>query len=145
MWNFGGHCFWPDYVASLARMLELFAGSFGIDSRRSYWSGEIVSTIIIIDTFSFQHQNDFLIFAFGCLDNFFFSGWPYCFPIKYITSQGHWYLTQIDPPPPELTELRYGSSTLILYKELSSTIFQSCQSVCQASVTPVQISTFCNI
>ena len=45
--------------------------------------------------------------------------------------------------------LRYESSTLILYKELSSSIFQSCQSVsqsvCQASVTPVQISTFCNI
>ena len=41
--------------------------------------------------------------------------------------------------------LRYESSTLILYKELSSTIFQSCQSVCQASVTPVQISTLCNI
>ena len=28
-----------------------------------------------------------------------------------------------------LTSLRYESSTLILYKELSSTIFQSCQSV----------------
>ena len=41
--------------------------------------------------------------------------------------------------------LRYESSTLILYKELSSTIFQSCQSVSQASVTPVQISTFCNV
>ena len=37
--------------------------------------------------------------------------------------------------------LRYESSTLILYKELSSPIFQSCQ----ASVTPVQISTLCNI
>ena len=48
-----------------------------------------------------------------------------------------------------LTSLRYESSTLILHKELSSTIFQSCQSVSQsvsqASVTPVQISTFCNI
>ena len=42
-------------------------------------------------------------------------------------------------------ELRYESSTLILYKELSSPIFQSCQSVSQASVTPVQISTLCNI
>ena len=42
-------------------------------------------------------------------------------------------------------ELRYESSTLILYKELSSSIFQSCQSVSQASVTPVQISTLCNI
>ena len=42
-------------------------------------------------------------------------------------------------------ELRYESSTLILCKELSSSIFQSCQSVCQASVTPVQISTLCNI
>ena len=46
-------------------------------------------------------------------------------------------------------DLRYESSTLILYKELSSPIFQSCQSVSQsvsqASVTPVQISTFCNI
>ena len=41
--------------------------------------------------------------------------------------------------------LRYESSTLILYKELSSSIFQSCQSVSEASVTPVQISTFCNI
>ena len=40
--------------------------------------------------------------------------------------------------------LRYESSTLILYKELSSTIFQSCQSVSQASITPVQISTLCN-
>ena len=48
-----------------------------------------------------------------------------------------------------LVFLRYERSTLILYKELSSTIFQSrqsvSQSVCQASVTPVQISTFCNI
>ena len=42
-------------------------------------------------------------------------------------------------------ELRYESSTLILYKELSSPIFQSCLSVSQASVTPVQISTLCNI
>ena len=41
-------------------------------------------------------------------------------------------------------ELRYESSTLILYKELSSTIFQSL-SVRQGSVTPVQISTLCNI
>ena len=41
-------------------------------------------------------------------------------------------------------KLRCESSTLILYKELSSTIFQSL-SVSQASVTPVQISTFCNI
>ena len=41
--------------------------------------------------------------------------------------------------------LRYESSTLILYKELSSTIFQSCESVSEASVTPVQISTLCNI
>ena len=41
--------------------------------------------------------------------------------------------------------LRYESSTLILYKELSSSIFQSCQSVSQASVTPVQISTLFNI
>ena len=41
--------------------------------------------------------------------------------------------------------LRYESSTLILYKELSSPIFQSCESVCQACVTPFQISTFCNI
>ena len=41
--------------------------------------------------------------------------------------------------------LRYESSTLILYKELSSPIFQSCLSVSQASVTPVQISTLCNI
>ena len=40
--------------------------------------------------------------------------------------------------------LRYESSTLILYKELSSSIFQSL-SVSQASVTPDQISTFCNI
>ena len=37
--------------------------------------------------------------------------------------------------------LRYESSTLILYKELSSPIFQSCLSVCQASVTTDQIST----
>ena len=44
--------------------------------------------------------------------------------------------------------LRYESSTLILYKELSSTIFQGLsvsQSVSKASVTPDQISTFCNI
>ena len=41
--------------------------------------------------------------------------------------------------------LRYESSTLILYKELSSPIFQSRQSVSEASVTPVQISTLCNI
>ena len=41
-------------------------------------------------------------------------------------------------------ELRYESSTLILYKELSSPIFQSL-SVSQASVTPVQISTLFNI
>ena len=41
--------------------------------------------------------------------------------------------------------LRYESSTLILYKELSSTIFQSRESVSQTSVTPVQISTLCNI
>ena len=30
--------------------------------------------------------------------------------------------------------LRYESSTLILYKELSSSIFQSCQSVCQSGI-----------
>ena len=45
-------------------------------------------------------------------------------------------------------KFRYESSTLILYKELSSRIFQSqwvSESVSQASVTPVQISTFCNI
>ena len=30
--------------------------------------------------------------------------------------------------------LRYESSTLILYKELSSTIFQSCQSVSQSGI-----------
>ena len=45
--------------------------------------------------------------------------------------------------------LRYESSTLILYKELSSPIFQSCHSVSEsvrkASVTPVQISILCNI
>ena len=48
--------------------------------------------------------------------------------------------------------LRYESSTLILYKELSSSIIQSLsvsqwvsEWVRQASVTPVQISTFCNI
>ena len=41
--------------------------------------------------------------------------------------------------------LRYENSTLILYKELSSPIFQSCEWVSEASVTPVQISTFCNI
>ena len=41
--------------------------------------------------------------------------------------------------------LRYESSTLILYKELSITIFQSCESVSQALVTPFQISTLCNI
>ena len=43
-----------------------------------------------------------------------------------------------------LAILRYESSTLTLYKELSSSIFQS-QSVCQACVTPFQISTLCNI
>ena len=41
--------------------------------------------------------------------------------------------------------LRYESSTLILYKELTSPIFQSCQSVRKASVIPVQISTLCDI
>ena len=45
--------------------------------------------------------------------------------------------------------LRYESSSLKLYKELSSSIFQNCQSVsqsvCQACVTPFQISTLCNI
>ena len=40
--------------------------------------------------------------------------------------------------------LRYESSTLILYKELSSPIFQSL-SVSQASVTPVHISTLFNM
>ena len=42
-------------------------------------------------------------------------------------------------------KLRYESSILILYKELSSTIFKVCESVSQASVTPVQISTLFNI
>ena len=43
--------------------------------------------------------------------------------------------------------LRYESSTLILYKELSGPILQVwvSQSVSQACVTPFQISTFCNI
>ena len=43
--------------------------------------------------------------------------------------------------------LRFESSTLILCKELSSTIFQLwvSQSVSEACVTPIQISTFCNI
>ena len=41
-------------------------------------------------------------------------------------------------------KLRYESSTLILYKELSSSIFQSLW-VSQASVTPVEISTLFNI
>ena len=45
--------------------------------------------------------------------------------------------------------LHYESSTLILYKEPSSPIFQSCHSVSEsvrkASVTPVQISILCNI
>ena len=40
-------------------------------------------------------------------------------------------------------KLRYESSTLILCKELSSSIFALW--VCQALVTPAQISTFCNI
>ena len=47
-----------------------------------------------------------------------------------------------------LLSSRYESSSLILYKELSSPIFQSLwvsQSVSQASVIPVQISTLCNI
>ena len=48
-------------------------------------------------------------------------------------------------PVTVVIELRYESSTLLLFKELSSTIFQSCQSVSEASVTPVQISTLCNI
>ena len=42
-------------------------------------------------------------------------------------------------------KLRYESSTLILYEELSNSIFQSCQLVSEASVTPVQISTVCNV
>ena len=45
-------------------------------------------------------------------------------------------------------KLRYESSTLILYKELSSTVFQSLsvsEWVRKASVTPVQISTLFNI
>ena len=37
-------------------------------------------------------------------------------------------------------ELCYESFSLILYKDLSSTIFQSCQSVSKASVIPDQIS-----
>ena len=44
--------------------------------------------------------------------------------------------------------LRYKSSNLILYKELSSSIFQSLsvsEGVRKASVTPVQISTLFNI
>ena len=43
--------------------------------------------------------------------------------------------------------LRYESSTLILYKELSSSIFPLwvSQWVSEASVTPVQISILCNI
>ena len=40
--------------------------------------------------------------------------------------------------------LRYESSTLILYKKLSSSIFQSL-SVSKSLVTPNQISTLCNI
>ena len=44
-----------------------------------------------------------------------------------------------------LSSLRYESSTLILYKELSSTIFQNCRSVSEVCVTPVQFSTLCNI
>ena len=61
--------------------------------------------------------------------------------IEYLTEPG-------DQLPPHyqslLLLLRYESSTLILCKELSSPIFQSL-SVRQASVTPVQISTLCNI
>ena len=40
--------------------------------------------------------------------------------------------------------LRYESSTLLLYKELSSS-FKVCQWVRKPSVTPDQISTKCNI
>ena len=47
--------------------------------------------------------------------------------------------------PKPMLLLRYESSTLILFKELSSTIFQSRESVSEASVTPVQISALCNI
>ena len=43
-----------------------------------------------------------------------------------------------------LLELLYERSTPILYKEVSSTIFQSL-SVRKASVTPVQVSSLCNI
>ena len=49
---------------------------------------------------------------------------------------------------PRAKDLRYMSSTLILYKELSSTIFQSLsvsESVSNASVTPVQIFILLNI
>ena len=45
-----------------------------------------------------------------------------------------------------VTKLRYESSTLILYKELSSSIFKVVsQRVSEASVIPDQISTLCNI
>ena len=44
----------------------------------------------------------------------------------------------------EFVKFRYESSTLIFYKELSSSIFQSL-SVSQASVTPDQITTSFNI
>ena len=38
------------------RRLKLFVKSSDIDSRHTYWSGEMVSTIIIIDNFPFQHH-----------------------------------------------------------------------------------------
>ena len=68
---------------------------------------------------------------------------------KVVLTKHHfeplWQYFKITCDPFRLLLLRYESSTLILFKELSSSIFQSCQSVSEASVTPVQISTLCNI
>ena len=68
---------------------------------------------------------------------------------KVVMTKHHfeplWQYFKITCDPFRLLLLRYESSTLILFKELSSSIFQSCQSVSEASVTPVQISTLCNI
>ena len=46
-----------------------------------------------------------------------------------VRIQGITLSRQKSCPTLHLSSLRYESSTLILYKELSSTIFQSCQSV----------------
>ena len=66
-----------------------------------------------------------------------------CLPVsEFRTTNGQRNICTENQNETDWSDLRYESSTL--YKELSSTIFQSL-SVRQASITPVQISTLCNI